>query len=583
MASVGSVGFYAQLSSKNKGVGGLASGLNTDELVESLTMATRTKLAKQNQTKTQLGWKTTAYRSVATTLRGFQSSYITSAAGSSSLKMQAFFNTYEGTASSDKISVSAGTSSAPGTFSVDAIKQLATNQTFVSDKFTSELVGESVDLSAGDFANKTLQLQMGSTVKTIKLDTLQQYKGNAAAFNTELQRLVNSAFGTKDSAGNNPYITASVTANAGKYNVSFSGGTSTVSVRNSADVLGLKSGMSNRINASDTVADIFGSHGLDVSGGDYKVSINDVVISFGSDESMNAVMNKINNSTAGVRVAFDPASEQFTFTSKVMGAGNNIVMRDLEGNFLNTVMGAEGGNSFASVMSYSDASQTGLLDLDSLSSVSLNDLSKHKFRMTAGGKSVTLSLDVSADIEELNKTGSSLTMPQSIVDSLNAQIEANFGKNSGLAFEIDAGNNLSFVSSKNDQEIYFSKSDSSTTVDAFTELGLNANKNTAFTMGYTGEVKGASIGDLTDLLENSMLDETYTMKMTVGGVTKDITVKVKQAELDKVAEASGDSSAAGYAAKLEENQRLYLAELLNVAKRSAFGSDANAAKVKFSV
>jgi len=46
MATVNSVSFYSQLSAKNKGIGGLASGLDTDSLVEALTTSTRSRLAK---------------------------------------------------------------------------------------------------------------------------------------------------------------------------------------------------------------------------------------------------------------------------------------------------------------------------------------------------------------------------------------------------------------------------------------------------------------------------------------------------------------------------------------------------------
>ncbi len=81
MASV-NTSFYSQLKSQNKGIGGLVSGLDTDSIIEQLTMGTRSKLARELQQKTLLSWKTTEYRTIANDLRTFQSKYLSGAAGS---------------------------------------------------------------------------------------------------------------------------------------------------------------------------------------------------------------------------------------------------------------------------------------------------------------------------------------------------------------------------------------------------------------------------------------------------------------------------------------------------------------------
>ena len=58
------------------GMGGLVSGLDTDSLVESLTSASRSRIAKQQQSVQKLEWKQTSYRNVSKTLKEFQSKYL---------------------------------------------------------------------------------------------------------------------------------------------------------------------------------------------------------------------------------------------------------------------------------------------------------------------------------------------------------------------------------------------------------------------------------------------------------------------------------------------------------------------------
>lgn len=172
---------------KNKGIGGLTSGLDTDSLVEALTAGTRSKINAQSQKKSLLNWKVSAYRTMASALRAYQDKYLKSSVTSkTNLTSNEFFKTNKATSSSDKISVTASTASLLGDFSIDRVAQLATsatltNKTQLSTDLTFGIkVGSSVSSDAA-FTGKTLQLDLdgSGTPKNIKLDSLNQFIVNA--------------------------------------------------------------------------------------------------------------------------------------------------------------------------------------------------------------------------------------------------------------------------------------------------------------------------------------------------------------------------------------------------------------------
>ena len=61
----------------SKGIGGLATGLDTDEIIKGMTIGIRSKIAKQLQSKQLLTWQTDAYRSISSKLIDFSKKYLT--------------------------------------------------------------------------------------------------------------------------------------------------------------------------------------------------------------------------------------------------------------------------------------------------------------------------------------------------------------------------------------------------------------------------------------------------------------------------------------------------------------------------
>ncbi len=64
------------------------------------------------------------------------------------------------------------------------------------------------------------------------------------------------------------------------------------------------------------------------------MSINGVEITYSKDDTLQSIINKINQSSAGVALSYDSAADEFVFLSRETGKTAKIDARDTEGNFL---------------------------------------------------------------------------------------------------------------------------------------------------------------------------------------------------------------------------------------------------------
>ena len=144
MASINSI--YG--SSTNKGVGGLLSGLDTDDLVEKMTLGTRTKINRQYQSKQKLLYRQQAYREISSKLLAFSDKYLSFSSGSkTNIMSPSFFEAYMFKSSSNYVNVT-GNAENIKNFSINSISQVAS-----SARYTSEISGlkKSID---SDYAIK---------------------------------------------------------------------------------------------------------------------------------------------------------------------------------------------------------------------------------------------------------------------------------------------------------------------------------------------------------------------------------------------------------------------------------------------
>lgn len=479
MSTYGS-SFINSYGIKNTGIGGLASGMNTDEIVEALTYGTRSKIAKQQQQQQYLKWQQSAYRSVASTLSSFKVKHFTfggSAGGVSNLGSSSFFNTYKGVSSSDKISLVGNKTSAVGSVTVDRVLQLATRESIeVKREFSDELTGNAVNLG-GDtkFYGRSLDIYLDNgATRNIRLDALDDIKREdfadadafRAAFEKKLQGLVDTAIGTRsalDADGNliaegdgykqESIVTvtlASVAAPVDEegnplsgdfFTVDLDSKSNRVTVASNNEALGLSVNQTNRLNMSDSIGDIFG-----LTGDEFAFRINGKEISVKATDTISTFMSRINSSAAGVRLSYSSITEQFTFTSETSGAGTNIDIQDVTGNLMRTFIGAPGSSTLSS-NKLEDWDLGYGTELEGGNAVNLDQMLKDmrgkeaSFTLTIGGVEKTITLP---EVPEPGLSGSTFTWdgypaPVWLQGNINAAIEKEFGKDSGVRLLLEEG------------------------------------------------------------------------------------------------------------------------------------------------
>lgn len=337
----------SSLSAKT-GMAGLVSGLDTDSLVESLTSASRAKIAKSQQKVQTMEWKQAAYRNVSKTLKEFQSKYL-DVLSTTNFRSASFYNTIKSSSASTKISVSSTSAASAGNITINKITQLATNQTVTgTDTATKPLSGSGAveigDLLAGlETESKSFLLKMDGQVRTITLDAafktaVEQPGVSIQSFEAALQTKIDDAFGKKSNG--DPLIKVSMSA-GGVLDLKASGSQLTVNALNNDNVtlgkLKLSDGQTDRISTTKTLADIASSLEIPLTGDEFNFSINGKQFNFKSTDSLSAVISKVNTSDAGVTMAYSSITDKFTLTSKVSGAGDNIKVTETPGGLMESL------------------------------------------------------------------------------------------------------------------------------------------------------------------------------------------------------------------------------------------------------
>lgn len=184
MASIGGVSSSNTVSSLMNSantISGLASGLDTESMIENLVKSYQTKIEQLNQKVVKTEWKQDAYRSIIQKMVGFSSKYA-SYTSSTNLMSPSFFNNAVKVLTKgeyqDSVSASGKTSS---DISLNAVHQLAkaaqyrTKSNLVSGGASSDvaaILGKEADLSAGAEKNIELSNLSGSLTLTYGSKTI---------------------------------------------------------------------------------------------------------------------------------------------------------------------------------------------------------------------------------------------------------------------------------------------------------------------------------------------------------------------------------------------------------------------------
>ena len=449
---------YVNRASSNKGFSGLASGVDTESMVEQLLSGTQSKIDKQEAIKQQLEWKQEIYRDLITQINAFQTKF-SSYSSSSNLMSESFFNAMSAVTSSSAFKATATSSAATGSSTLE-VRRLATKTSLSSGGAVSgallgkadkaaleELVkqqqgtdadytvkfkvgakdvsvnlrdlfvnsdgsfkkydstvqrdaaiqakladafkdtgvkvsvkdgamsltteGEkretvTIDVSSGSLGLKKLGLTTSTrpvskpsaqtttlsgkvddvpklefTValddlkKTVTLD-LRDLMNGGQVDETKLQDALQTAL---DKAHGKGQILVKSDANGG-FALEVSAGRK-VSVSGASDalaVVGMKNGQSNRVGLGTKLGEL--SLKTQLQGGSFRFTINGEEFHFTENDTIGDVLEKVNASSAGVRMVYRSQSDTFVLEATESGSGKQINLSQQEGNLLNAFFGA---------------------------------------------------------------------------------------------------------------------------------------------------------------------------------------------------------------------------------------------------
>ncbi len=176
MAVSGVSGGGSSIYGNRNVLSGLASGMDTESMIENMTKATRAKIAQQKQKKTLLGWKQSAYQSVSTPLIEFSKKYMDYQSPTNLLSSAFFDQTVVTSVGKNNAMVSA-TGKTSSDVTINGVKELATKASHsgISSELTNTVkletkeIGMDEDITINNLAGESLTFRYGTKRYTIRL------------------------------------------------------------------------------------------------------------------------------------------------------------------------------------------------------------------------------------------------------------------------------------------------------------------------------------------------------------------------------------------------------------------------------
>ena len=195
------------LSSGRMNISGLASGMNTDEIIEGMTVGTRSKIAKVKQQQTLLGWQTDAFRGIADKLISLSTKYTSYMSPATNLMSTRLFSKTVVAAQGANASKVSITGAGHDNMSIAGVKQMAKNASVTTGERSSRAITTDSlgNLTANRETSKleggTLKIKYGSTDFTLKLEAGTDLSSGAAIESALNDQLAKMNFGSNSNLG----------------------------------------------------------------------------------------------------------------------------------------------------------------------------------------------------------------------------------------------------------------------------------------------------------------------------------------------------------------------------------------------
>lgn len=258
-------GYEVRITNNTLRITGLATGLDTDEMVRKLMKVENMRADKLKQNIQLLEWKRDNYREIINVIRGFKDEYFDILKPSTNFRSSTAFSAASASSSDASVLVATANSSAvPGTYEVNvtAIAKTATKtSTAQVSKGYSGLTGTNPVNMTKMKQGKEFTVTLDGITKTIVLDA-DYSAGTVSALGTALNTLVANAFGAEKITVTGDDVTNKLTFTPTTLSSTLGIGDSTNTY---LGTLGFSNGQNNMVTSS---ADI-----TNFSGGNFKISI----------------------------------------------------------------------------------------------------------------------------------------------------------------------------------------------------------------------------------------------------------------------------------------------------------------------
>lgn len=331
----------------NLRIDGIASGFDTEQIIRDLMRIERMKADKLYQNRQVLEWKKEQFREVINSVRSFRDKYFDVLRPETNMmSVSALRKISAASSNTDIVSVTAGSDARVGssTFQVFQSASAASAVSQGVSQVKSSAAITSLNITDG---KNTIQVTLNDVTKDITINAGEY--GSLEEMVAEIQGKLDAAFGkgrvvveeiavSGEGSGLRftPYASDSLTLSSETY---YNGGQ--IDGEDILAVLGITSGISkSRLGFNDTmetVSEKLGG-GLVFNEGDgssFTLSINGAEIVINKADTLKAVIDKINNSNAGVRASYSAFSDSFSVTALQTGEGH--ITTDNGGGFFSAL------------------------------------------------------------------------------------------------------------------------------------------------------------------------------------------------------------------------------------------------------
>lgn len=551
---------------------GLASGLDTEDMVEKLLSGTQAKIDKQNAKKQQVEWKQDIYRDLITKINGFTDKYFSFfGTGNTNLLSSGFYNVMTANSTNSAVKVTSATSKAPSSMVINSISQLATATKGESaNPVTGSLeavINSNADGSLADFSDGTdgkiysFDMSLDGVRKTIKFEGAADEEGLIDNINNSISRVFGKTVQIDKTTKELSFVDNSHRV---VFNKTSDQSDSSVITEGVLEKLGYKNGVSNKLDYNTYLSDV--PFATKLQGKNFTFKINGTEIKASSEDTLGDLINRINNSEAEVKVSYSSVNDKFIIESANTGADIDIKLEQSAGNLLTAMFGIEGGGGIGGTVK-------GLRNSEKIAGEEITDpiafdavletFKSHSspFALQVNGKDYTI---------EIPKKESGYSDKTEFTEALNNELKKKFGTNTLGQNNVqinDLGNKFEVVSNVG-YKVSFSEENVEKSIAV--QLGFTADsvqgdtkaENTTLGMLFEGkDFTGAKIGS-TEINADTTLDSLAdTIKNELGA--SEVYFNAETGELSITGATAHDTIAASEAGK-EVLKTLFGSEQLEI-------------------